>query len=132
MGPVKHSEKILLGVFGWLLLLWAGVPELVMADNVASLLQQNAYVIILALGMLMIIIAGHIDLSVGSVVAFLGGIMGIAMIHWGLNWVVACLIGIVVGVLVGAWQGFWVAYVGIPGFIVTCSPACCSSAAWRS
>lgn len=88
---------------------------MLMADNVASLLQQNAYVIILALGMLMIIIAGHIDLSVGSVVAFLGGIMGIAMIHWGLNWVVACLIGIVVG----AWQGFWVAYVGIPGFIVT-------------
>lgn len=93
--------------------------RLLMADNVASLLQQNAYVIILALGMLMIIIAGHIDLSVGSVVAFLGGVMAIAMMHWGLPWPVAVLVGIAAGLLVGAWQGFWVAYVGIPGFIVT-------------
>ena len=93
--------------------------RLLMPDNVASLLQQNAYVIILALGMLMIIIAGHIDLSVGSVVAFLGGIMAIAMITWGLPWPIACLIAIAAGLVVGAWQGFWVAYVGIPGFIVT-------------
>lgn len=93
--------------------------RLLMPDNVASLLQQNAYVIILAIGMLMIIIAGHIDLSVGSVVAFLGGIMAIAMINWQLPWPIACLIGIGAGILVGAWQGFWVAYWGIPGFIVT-------------
>ncbi|GAA2180883.1 sugar ABC transporter permease [Brooklawnia cerclae] len=93
--------------------------KLLLPNNVASLMQQNAYVIVLALGMLMIIIAGHIDLSVGSVVAFLGGVMGIAMMHWHLPWGVAVLIGVLLGLVVGAWQGFWVAYVGIPGFIVT-------------
>lgn len=93
--------------------------KLLMANNVASLIQQNAYVIVLALGMLMIIIAGHIDLSVGSVLAFLGGVMAIAMMHWNLPWPLAVLLGLALGALVGAWQGFWVAYVGIPGFIVT-------------
>ncbi len=63
--------------------------KLLMANNVSSLIQQNAYVIVLALGMLMIIIAGHIGLSVGSVVAFLGGVMAIAMMHWGLPWPLA-------------------------------------------
>ena len=93
--------------------------KLLMANNVSSLIQQNAYVIVLALGMLMIIIAGHIDLSVGSVVAFLGGVMAIAMMHWGLPWPAAVALGLAAGAAIGAWHGFWVAYVGIPGFIVT-------------
>lgn len=93
--------------------------KLLMANNVASLIQQNAYVIVLALGMLMIIIAGHIDLSVGSVLAFIGGVMAIAMMDWKLPWIVAVLIGMAIGIAIGAWHGFWVAYVGIPGFIVT-------------
>ena len=88
-------------------------------DSVASLVQQNAYVMILAIGMVMVIVAGHIDLSVGSIVAFIGGIVAIAMETWGLPWLVAVLLGLVVGALVGAWQGYWVAYVGIPAFIVT-------------
>lgn len=93
--------------------------KLLQPDNIASLVQQNAYVMILAIGMVMIIVAGHIDLSVGSVVAFIGGILAIAMSSWGLPWPVAVLVGLGVGVLVGAWQGFWVAYIGIPAFIVT-------------
>ena len=93
--------------------------KLLQPDNVASLIQQNAYVMILAIGMVMVIVAGHIDLSVGSVVAFIGGVLAHAMITWGLPWIVAVLIGLAVGVAVGAWQGFWVAYVGIPAFIVT-------------
>jgi len=88
-------------------------------DNVASLLQQNAYVMVLAIGMLMVIVAGHIDLSVGSVVAFIGGILAISMAQWNLPWPLAVLLALLVGLLVGAWQGFWVAYVGIPAFIVT-------------
>ena len=92
---------------------------LLMPDNVAALVQQNAYVMILAIGMVMVIVAGHIDLSVGSMVAFIGGLVGIMMDKWGLPWLVAVLLGLVIGALVGAWQGYWVAYVGIPAFIVT-------------
>jgi putative multiple sugar transport system permease protein len=93
--------------------------KLLMPNNVASLVQQNAYVMILAIGMVMVIVAGHIDLSVGSVVAFVGGLVAIMMDKWSLPWLVAVLLGLVVGALVGAWQGYWVAYVGIPAFIVT-------------
>src|SRR5664279_4341514 len=87
--------------------------------NVTSLLIQNGYVLILAIGMVMVIVAGHIDLSVGSVVAFIGGIAGIAMDKWNLPWLLAVLLALAVGALVGAWQGYWIAFVGIPAFIVT-------------
>jgi putative multiple sugar transport system permease protein len=87
--------------------------------NITLLLVQNAYVLILAIGMVMVIIAGHIDLSVGSVCAFVGATVALAMAQWNLPWYVAILLGIAMGILVGVWQGFWVAYVGIPAFIVT-------------
>jgi putative multiple sugar transport system permease protein len=87
--------------------------------NVTSIINQNAYVLILAIGMVMIIIAGHIDLSVGSVVAFVGAMSGIFIVQWGWPWWVGVLASLVVGALIGAWQGFWVAYIGIPAFIVT-------------
>ncbi len=93
--------------------------KLLQPDNVASLIQQNAYVMILAIGMVMVIVAGHIDLSVGSIVAFIGGVLAIAMVNWNLPWLLAVILGLAVGVAVGAWQGFWVAYVGVPAFIVT-------------
>ncbi len=93
--------------------------KLLMPDNVASLFQQNAYVMVLAIGMVMVIIAGHIDLSVGSIVAFIGGVLAIAMVNWNLPWVLAVVIGLALGLVIGAWQGFWVAYVGVPAFIVT-------------
>ncbi|WP_149203767.1 multiple monosaccharide ABC transporter permease [Actinotalea subterranea] len=93
--------------------------KLLLPNNVASLVGQNAYVMILAIGMVMVIVAGHIDLSVGSVVAFVGGVSALAMSDAGLPWLVAVGIGLLLGALVGAWQGFWVAYVGIPAFIVT-------------
>lgn len=88
-------------------------------NSFVSLIQQNAYVIILAIGMVMVIIATHIDLSVGSIVAFVGGICAILMERQGVNWMFAILISLVVGLIIGCWQGFWVAYVGIPGFITT-------------
>jgi putative multiple sugar transport system permease protein len=87
--------------------------------NVTSLLVQNGYILILAIGMVMVIIAGHIDLSVGSVAAFVGATVAIAMQRFDIPWPLAIVLGLVVGVIVGAWQGFWVAYVGIPAFIVT-------------
>ena len=93
--------------------------RLLMPNNVAALFQQNAYVMVLAIGMVMVSVAGHIDRSVGSVVAFVGGVVATSMASWGLPWIVAVLLGLAVGALVGAWQGFWIAYVGIPAFIVT-------------
>lgn len=88
-------------------------------NSFVSLIQQNAYVIILAIGMVMVIIATHIDLSVGSIVAFVGGVCAILMERQSVNWMLAILISLVVGLIIGCWQGFWVAYVGIPGFITT-------------
>ena len=93
--------------------------RLLLPNNVVSLVQQNAYVMILALGMVIVIVAGHIDLSVGSVVGFIGGVMGILMADHKVNWLLAIVVGLALGALVGAWQGFWVAYVGVPAFIVT-------------
>lgn len=87
--------------------------------NVSNLVVQNSYILILAVGMVMVIIAGHIDLSVGSVVAFVGAMAGVMISEWHIPWPFAVLLCLVIGALVGAWQGFWIAYFGIPAFIVT-------------
>ncbi|MFV0428794.1 MAG: multiple monosaccharide ABC transporter permease [Arachnia sp.] len=89
--------------------------------NVTNLVLQYSYILILAIGMLFVIVVGHIDLSVGSVLAFVGAIAATLVVKQGQPWWVAVVAGILVGVIVGAWHGFWVAYVGIPGFIVTLS-----------
>jgi putative multiple sugar transport system permease protein len=87
--------------------------------NLINLVNQNAYVLILAIGMVMVIIAGHIDLSVGSVAAFVGIVVATSMVSWHFPVPVAIILGLVMGAVIGAWQGFWVAYVGVPAFIVT-------------
>jgi putative multiple sugar transport system permease protein len=87
--------------------------------NVTNIVLQYSYILILAIGMVIVIIAGHIDLSVGSVVALTGGISAVLVIKHGAPWWVGILAALAVGVLIGVWQGFWVAYVGIPAFIVT-------------
>ena len=87
--------------------------------NITNLVLQNSYVIVMALGMLLIIVSGWIDLSVGSVAAFIGAIAGVMIVKWGWNWAMVIGICLVVGGLIGAWQGYWVAYVKIPAFIVT-------------
>jgi len=87
--------------------------------NLINLVNQNVYVLILAIGMVMVIIAGHIDLSVGSVAALVGIIVAEAMTNWNVPWPLAIILGLLVGVVIGAWQGWWVAYVGVPAFIVT-------------
>ncbi|MGV8976839.1 MAG: multiple monosaccharide ABC transporter permease [Cellulomonas sp.] len=88
-------------------------------QNVTNIVVQNSYILILAIGMVIVIIAGHIDLSVGSVVAFTGAVAGVLTVRQGLPWYVGVIGALVVGALVGAWQGYWVAFVGIPAFIVT-------------
>ncbi|MCC6495268.1 MAG: sugar ABC transporter permease [Propionibacteriaceae bacterium] len=87
--------------------------------NLMNLLNGNSYILVLAIGMVMVIIVGHIDLSVGSVAAFVGIVVAIAIRDWGIPWWLGILLGLALGAVCGAWQGFWVAYMGIPGFIVT-------------
>ncbi|AWB85577.1 multiple monosaccharide ABC transporter permease [Mycetocola zhujimingii] len=88
-------------------------------QNISNLIVQNGYILVLAIGMVMIIIAGHIDLSVGSVAAFVGACSGVFAVTWGLPWWLSIIMSLGIGALVGVWQGFWIAYVGIPAFIVT-------------
>ncbi|MDT0165374.1 sugar ABC transporter permease [Actinotalea sp. AC32] len=88
-------------------------------NNISNLVLQYSYILILAIGMVIVIIAGHIDLSVGSVVAVTGAISATIVIKNGLPWWVGVLAALGAGLLIGAWQGFWVAFVGIPAFIVT-------------
>ncbi|MFI6600234.1 multiple monosaccharide ABC transporter permease [Nonomuraea sp. NPDC050536] len=92
---------------------------LLQPQNISNIIVQNSYVLILAIGMILIIIAGHIDLSVGSVVAVTGSLAAVLMVNMGLPWPLALVITIVAGGLIGAWQGYWIAYFGIPAFIVT-------------
>jgi putative multiple sugar transport system permease protein len=90
--------------------------------NVSNLIFQNAYVVILAVGMLICILTGgNIDLSVGSVVALIGACAGTFIINWKMNVYLSVLLCLLAGLLIGMWQGFWIAYVRIPAFIVTLS-----------
>jgi putative multiple sugar transport system permease protein len=88
-------------------------------QNISNIIVQNSYILILAIGMILIIIAGHIDLSAGSVVAVSGAIAAVLMVNHHMPWPLALLATLLCGALIGAWQGFWVAYFGIPAFIVT-------------
>ncbi|GAA3036131.1 sugar ABC transporter permease [Kitasatospora albolonga] len=87
--------------------------------NITNLIQQNGYILILAIGMMIVIIAGHIDLSVGSLAAFVGAASAVMMVKHQVSWPVALVAALLIGALAGAWQGFWIAYIGIPSFIVT-------------
>ena len=87
--------------------------------NLTNLILQNSFIVIMSLGMLLVIVAGHIDLSVGSIVAFVGAIAAILTVQWGMNPLLAALICLGVGGVIGAAQGYWIAYHRIPSFIVT-------------
>jgi putative multiple sugar transport system permease protein len=93
--------------------------DMLAPQNISNIIVQNSYILILAIGMILIIIAGHIDLSVGSVVAACGAVAAVLMVEHSVPWPLAILITLVAGGAIGAWQGYWVAYFGIPAFIVT-------------
>lgn len=118
-GLKKYTMVIVLAVVVVLFTVNTG-GKMLLPQNVNNLIAQNAYVFILATGMLFCILTGgNIDLSVGSVVCFVGAIGGSMMIKMGMNPYLSLFSMIIVGGLVGAWQGFWIAYVRIPPFIVT-------------
>ena len=98
---------------------WRTNGKILMPQNITNIISQNAYVFVLATGMLMCILTGgNIDLSVGSVVCFVGTV-GAVMMDRDLNMWLAVLLMLVVGLLIGAWQAFWIAYVKVPPFITT-------------
>ncbi len=107
--------------FGVIILLFAFLTDgkIVTPQNLSNVIVQNSYILILAVGMVIVIIGGHIDLSVGSVVAFTGAIAGVVIVRSDMPWWLGILAALVAGALVGVWQGYWVAFVGIPAFIVT-------------
>ncbi|MEN6636338.1 MAG: multiple monosaccharide ABC transporter permease [Clostridiaceae bacterium] len=88
--------------------------------NISNLIQQNAYVLILAIGMLLCILTiGNIDLSVGSVVGLVGALSAIFILKMGMPIWLAIILSMFAGFIIGAWQGMWIAYIGVPAFIVT-------------
>ncbi|QFQ96951.1 sugar ABC transporter permease [Streptomyces phaeolivaceus] len=87
--------------------------------NVSNLVLQNSYVLVLAIGMMLVIVAGHIDLSVGSLTAFVGALAAVLTVQYDIAWPVALVLCLLAGAVAGAIQGFFIAYLGIPSFIVT-------------
>lgn len=87
--------------------------------NLTNLIMQNSYILILAIGMLLVILTGNIDLSVGSVAAFVGAVAAIMMVNYKVPFIVALVVSLLIGGLIGAWQGMWIAYIRVPAFIVT-------------
>ena len=117
---VKKYTMIIVLILVTAFFTWQTGGTLLLPMNVSSLISQNAYVFILATGMLLCILTGgNIDLSVGSVVCFTGAIGAVLMMNKGVNMWVAIAVMVLVGTAIGAFQGFWIAFVRIPPFIVT-------------
>lgn len=87
--------------------------------NLTNLVLQNSYIVVMALGMLLVIVTGHIDLSVGSVLGFIGALAAVLIVQFEVHYLLAAVICLFAGAAIGAAQGYWVAYFRIPSFIVT-------------
>ncbi|MCZ9355160.1 putative multiple sugar transport system permease protein [Streptomyces sp. DSM 42143] len=114
----QYGMLIALGLIVALFAVWSD-GDLLLPRNVSNLVLQNSYILILAIGMMLVIIAGHIDLSVGSLTAFIGAMAAVLMVENDLPWPVAVVLCLAIGAAAGAVQGFFIAYLGIPSFIVT-------------
>ncbi|MFI9119732.1 multiple monosaccharide ABC transporter permease [Streptomyces bikiniensis] len=114
----QYGMLFALGLIVLLFQIWTG-GDLLLPRNVSNLVLQNSYILILAIGMMIVIISGHIDLSVGSLMALVGGVGAVLMVEHRVSWPVAVLLTLLLGAVAGALQGFFIAYVGIPSFIVT-------------
>ncbi len=114
----QYGMLIALGLIVLLFQVWTG-GDLLLPRNVSNLVLQNSYILILAIGMMLVIIAGHIDLSVGSLTAFVGSFAAVLTVQHDIPWPLALLLCLLVGAVAGSVQGFLIAYLGIPSFIVT-------------
>lgn len=116
---LRSSSMIIALIFIMLLFQILTEGILLKPLNITNLILQNSYILVLAIGMVLVIITGHIDLSVGSIAAFVGAIAGILIVTYHVSTPLAIIISLLIGAVIGAWQGFWIAYVKIPAFIVT-------------
>ena len=127
---MKYVKKVLGGEFRQFTMVIALVAltvifnivtggKMITSSNFQNLLSGNAYVLVLAIGMLMVIVIGQIDLSVGSVAGFSGMVTALTARDLQFPWWLAVICGLLIGVIAGAWQGFWLAKFKIPGFITT-------------
>ncbi|MFJ9346041.1 multiple monosaccharide ABC transporter permease [Streptomyces sp. NPDC101237] len=114
----QYGMLIALGLIVVLFAVWTD-GDLLLPRNVSNLVLQNSYILILAIGMMMVIIAGHIDLSVGSLTAFVGAFAAVLTVDHGMAWPLALVLCLAMGAVAGAAQGVLIAYFGIPSFIVT-------------
>ncbi|MET9252770.1 multiple monosaccharide ABC transporter permease [Streptomyces sp. NPDC048182] len=114
----QYGMLFALGLIVVLFAVWTE-GDLLLPRNVSNLVLQNSYILILAIGMMLVIIAGHIDLSVGSLTAFIGSMAAVFMVRHDLPWPLAVVLCLVMGAVAGAVQGFFIAYAGMPSFIVT-------------
>ena len=123
VASIKHNTKqytmFLALIAIWVIFAFMTEGVFFTARNLSNLFVQTVTTAILAIGMVLVIVAGHIDLSVGSVLGFLGAICAMCMIRleWGVIPSVLATLG--AGLVVGVWHGFWVAYRRVPAFIVT-------------
>ncbi|MGW3665844.1 multiple monosaccharide ABC transporter permease [Streptomyces sp. NPDC005141] len=114
----QYGMLFALGLIVVLFAVWTN-GDLLLPRNVSNLVLQNSYILILAIGMMLVIIAGHIDLSVGSLTAFVGAVGAVLMVNHDIPWPIALVLCLAMGAAAGAAQGFLIAYLGIPSFIVT-------------
>ncbi|MFF8626600.1 multiple monosaccharide ABC transporter permease [Streptomyces werraensis] len=114
----QYGMLIALGLIVTLFAVWTD-GDLLLPRNVSNLVLQNSHILILAIGMMLVIIAGHIDLSVGSLTAFVGALAAVLVVKNDMPWPLAVALCLVIGAVSGAVQGFLIAYGGIPSFIVT-------------
>ncbi|MEU0910007.1 multiple monosaccharide ABC transporter permease [Streptomyces althioticus] len=114
----QYGMLIALGLIVTLFAVWTD-GDLLLPRNVSNLVLQNSHILILAIGMMLVIIAGHIDLSVGSLTAFVGALAAVLMVKNDMPWPLAVALCLAIGAVSGAVQGFFIAYGGIPSFIVT-------------
>lgn len=119
VGIQKYTMVIVL-VLVTIFFIWGTEGKILYPQNINNLISQNAYVFVLATGMLLCILTGgNIDLAAGSVVCFTGAIGGIMMENMGLPMGVSVVAALLIGALIGVWQAFWIAFVRIPPFITT-------------
>jgi len=110
---------LLIVCFFYYLTLDADGGALLRPVNITNIIAQNSYVIIMALGMLLVIVGGNIDLSVGSIVGFVGAVAGSLMVYAKWPYPIVMVLSLAIGAGIGAIQGLLVAYGRIPSFIVT-------------
>ena len=117
---IKNYTMVIALVVVFLFFSYWTEGRLLYAQNLSNLLIQNAYVLVLACGMLMCILTGgNIDLSVGSTVCLIGAISAQMLTKHNMNPIAAIFLCLLISILIGMWQGFWIGYIHIPPFICT-------------